>query len=263
MSSRQDCRTRYPIILAHGIGVTERGGLYIPWGRVPAALRAHGAQVFFGGQDAWGSIETGASQLAAAVRQVRRETGCARVNIIAHSKGGLEARHMISRMGYGKYVASLTMLATPNRGSRVAELLLHARPGIAAWAHGNDAWWRRHGDKNPDSLRAAEQLTPACLTLFNRTHPDAACVYYQSWGARLGRGNPDLAMQLTHGLFFHADGDSDGLVTPGSARWGRYRGTLEGVSHQQLVGVGAEGGRSFDARAFYVHLAQELSEMGF
>lgn len=212
MSSRQDCRTRYPIILVHGIGVTERGGLYIPWGRVPAALRAHGAQVFFGRQDAWGSIETGASQLAAAVRQVRRETGCARVNIIAHSRGGLEARHMISRMGYGKYVAS---------------------------------------------------LTPACLTLFNRTHPDAACVYYQSWGARLGRGNPDLAMQLTHGLFFHADGDSDGLVTPGSARWGRYRGTLEGVSHQQLVGVGAEGGRSFDARAFYVHLAQELSEMGF
>ena len=70
-------------------------------------------------------------------------------------------------------------------------------------------------------------------------------------------------MQFTNGLFFHADGDSDGLVTPDSARWGRYRGTLEGVSHQQLVGVGGEGGSSFDARAFYVHLAQELSQMGF
>lgn len=132
-------------------------------GRVPEALRARGAEVCFGGQDAWGSIETGAGQLAEAVRKMLRLYGCERVNIIAHSKGGLEARHLISAMGYGKYVASLTMLSTPNRGSRVAELLLYARPGVAVWARGNDAWWRRGGDRNPDALRAGEQLTPAYL----------------------------------------------------------------------------------------------------
>ena len=259
----QDCKTRYPLLLAHGLGVTEQGGLYVPWGRIPDALRAHGAQVFFGGQDAWGSIEDGAARLADMVRRIRRETGSARVNIIAHSKGGLEARHLISAMGYGRYVASLSMLSTPNRGSRVAEWLLRMQPGITVWAHGNDAWWRRHGDAAPVTLRAGEQLTPAYLEAFNRTHPDAACVYYQSWGARLGRNNPDAAMQLTRGLFYPAHGDSDGLVTPASARWGRYRGTLENVGHQQLVDAAGRDVGAFDVRAFYIRLVRELTEMGF
>ena len=83
------CRTKYPIILAHGLGVTEQGGLYAPWGRIPDTLRAQGAAVYFGGQDAWGSIETGAGQMKRAVDRALRETGCDRVNIIAHSKGGL------------------------------------------------------------------------------------------------------------------------------------------------------------------------------
>ena len=64
----KDCRTKYPIILVHGLGVTDTGGLYVPWGRIPDALRAHGAAVYLGGQDAWGSIETGAAQLARTVR---------------------------------------------------------------------------------------------------------------------------------------------------------------------------------------------------
>lgn len=96
MSRKQDCKTRYPILLAHGLGVTEHGGLYVPWGRVPDMLRARGAEVCFGGQDAWGSIETGAAQLGETVRKMRHLYGCERVNIIAHSKGGLEARHLIS-----------------------------------------------------------------------------------------------------------------------------------------------------------------------
>lgn len=263
MSGKQDCKTRYPLLLAHGLGVTEHGGLYVPWGRVPDVLRAHGAEVCFGGQDAWGRIETGAAQLAEAVRKIRHLYDCERVNIIAHSKGGLEARHLISAMGYGKCIASLTMLSTPNRGSRVAELLLHARPGVAVWARGNDAWWRQGGDKHPDALRAGEQLTPAYLETFNRTHPDASCVYYQSWGARLGKHNADAAMRLTHGLFYPAHGDSDGLVTPQSARWGRYRGTLMGVSHQQLVDAQGVDSGGFDVRGFYVRLVQELVQMGF
>lgn len=259
----KDCRTKYPIILAHGLGVTEQGGLYVPWGRIPDALRARGAVLYFGGQDAWGSIETGAAQLARTVRRVMREQGCEKVNIIAHSKGGLEARYLISGMGWGRRVASLSMLSTPSRGSRVAELLLVARPGVAAWARGNDAYWAKRGDEKPDSLRAGEQLTPKYLEQFNRDNPDANCVYYQSWGARLGRTRGDAAMRLTHGLFYPAHGDSDGLVTPESARWGRWRGILEGVSHQQLVDVFRRDSGGFDICGFYIRLVQELVQLGF
>ena len=69
-------------------------------------------------------------------------------------------------------------------------------------------------------------------------------------------------MRMTHSLFYAAHGDSDGLVTPASARWGRYRGTLEGVSHQQLVDAqGVDSG--FDVCGFYTQLVQELARMGF
>lgn len=263
MSGKTDCKTCYPILLAHGLGVTEHGGLYAPWGRIPDALRAHGAVVCFGGQDAWGSIEQGAARLAETIRRMRREYGCERVNIIAHSKGGLEARHLISQMGYGKSVASLSMLSTPNRGSRMAECLLRVQPGITVWAHGNDAWWRRHGDAAPVTLHAGRQLTPAYLEQFNRTHPDANCVYYQSWGARLGKNRTDPAMCLTHGLFFASRGDSDGMVTPQSARWGRWRGILEGVGHQQLVDAAGADRNGFDVCGFYIRLVHELAQMGF
>lgn len=259
----KDCRTKYPIILAHGLGVTDTGGLYVPWGRIPDTLRRRGAVLYFGGQDAWGSIETGAAQLAQTVRRAMRETGCDRVNLIAHSKGGLEARYLISSMGRGRHVASLSMLSTPNRGSRVAELLLYARPGVAAWARGNDAYWAQHGDEKPDSLRAGEQLTPKYLEQFNRDNPDANCVYYQSWGARLGKARADTAMLLTHGLFYPAHGESDGLVTPASARWGHWRGTLEGVSHQQLVDVFGKDRDGFAVCGFYIRLVQELVRLGF
>ena len=38
-----------------------------------------------------------------------------KVNIIAHSKGGLDARYMISKLNMGEYVASLTMISSPHR----------------------------------------------------------------------------------------------------------------------------------------------------
>ena len=43
-----DCETRYPILLVHGTGFRDVKGISY-WGRIPKALKAHGAAVFFGG----------------------------------------------------------------------------------------------------------------------------------------------------------------------------------------------------------------------
>ena len=252
--------TQYPLVLAHGLARPDTGVRRCTWGRIPALLRAEGAAVYLAGQDAWGSIETGAAQLARAVDRARGETGCGKVNIIAHSKGGLEARYLISRMGYAGRVASLTMLATPNRGARAAERLLRL-PVIGIWARDNDARWRGR-DTKPETLHAGRQLTPAALARFNRETPDAPAVYYQSWGACIDVRHPDRAMALAHALFYRAYGASDGMVTPESARWGAYRGTLAGVSHQQLVDA-ADGDGAFDIAAFYRSLVCDLAEKGF
>ena len=117
---KQDCKTKYPILLAHGLAAPDSGVRHPPWGRGPQLLRDRGAVVYMGGQDAWGSIENGAARLEQVLYRMLQEQDCSRVNIIAHSKGGLEARYLISTLGHGRHVASLTMLSTPNRGSRVA-----------------------------------------------------------------------------------------------------------------------------------------------
>lgn len=39
------------------------------------------------------------------IKKLVQKTGCGKVNIIAHSKGGLDSRYAISRLGCDKYVS--------------------------------------------------------------------------------------------------------------------------------------------------------------
>lgn len=116
------CRTRYPILLVHGTGFRDWWGLQY-WGRIPKALEEHGAQVFFGNQDGWATVEENAAALRDRVEAVLEETGSEKVHLIAHSKGGLDARCMISSLGMGDQVASVSLVATPNHGSQTMDLL--------------------------------------------------------------------------------------------------------------------------------------------
>jgi len=257
-----DCKTKYPLLLAHGLAMPDSGVSYPCWGRIPALLRAHGATVFLGGQDAYGSIETGASQLADAAQAAMEQENSPRINLIAHSKGGLEVRYLISTLGLGDKVASLTMLSTPNRGARGAEVMLKW-PTTKVWCFQNDRYWKKHGDKKPESFRTAEQMTASYLEQFNRDNPDADGVYYQSWGARLNGAKTDKMMAFSEKIFFSNDADTDGLVTPASAAWGHYCGTLEGVSHLMLVDVYGRDLPGFDPCAFYLQLVRGLVELGF
>jgi triacylglycerol lipase len=91
------CATAYPLLLVHGLGVRD-GKRHRIWGRIPNTLTALGAQVYFGEHDAWGTPENNARQLRHRVGAILSETGAGRVNIIAHSKGGLDARLLIAQL---------------------------------------------------------------------------------------------------------------------------------------------------------------------
>lgn len=251
---------RYPLVFAHGLAMTDNAGSYPCWGRVPEALRAQRIPVYLGGQDAWGTIETNAEQLAAVVKQAMERENAPKVNLIAHSKGGLEARYLISSRGFGSCVASLTMLATPHRGARPAEHMFRF-PGFRLWATHRDEVNDTH-DQHPNTLRAYEQLSAAYLTSFNQENPDDPAVYYQSWGAQLGKNHSDPLMRASARLF-QPRADNDGLVTPDSAQWGDYRGTLNSVSHLELVDTYQRDTPAFQPVAFYQKLVQELAEKGF
>ena len=256
-----DCRTRYPLLLIHGLNCRD-DWIFSYWGRVTDILRDRGAAVFLSGQDAWGSVPGNAEALLRRSEDILAETGSERLNLLAHSKGGLEARYLISSLGFAPRAASLTTICTPHRGSGAAAEWLKRERACRLAGRSMEHFWRVWGDRNPDFQAAVSALTPESMERFNAENPDSPLVYYQSWGARLDSPGWDPMDRLQLWLT-KADAPTDGLVSPDSAVWGNYRGTLEGVSHQDGVGGRRRKRPGFDAGEFYIRLVRELAEMGF
>ncbi len=84
------------------------------------------------------------------------------MNIVAHSKGGLDARYMISHLDMGGAVASLTTIATPHRGSELLNLLCRLPdPVYRRITRQIDRVFAKAGDPCPDAYHASRQLSPA------------------------------------------------------------------------------------------------------
>lgn len=258
-----DCRTRYPILLVHGLNCRDEVPFFY-WGRVPELLAAHGARVYLSGQDACGTIGHNARALKRRIQRVMAAENSEKVNLIAHSKGGLEARYAISTLGMADRVASLTTICTPHHGSKTAAVWQDRPLARLALSGVEDLYWRLHGDDQPDFRASLEELTPAAMERFNRANPDSPLVYYQSWGARLEKkyhGEGGMARFLL--ALTGADGLTDGLVSPDSAVWGRWRGTLDRVSHLDATDSRRRDLTHFSVSDFYLRMVRELAEMGF
>ena len=111
--------TKYPIILVHGIAIRD-SKILRAFGKIEKRLSDAGFSVYTASTDAFGTIENNAEQLKGIILGILDGTGCEKINIIAHSKGGLDSKHMIARLGMSDKVASLTTLSTPHKGSPVA-----------------------------------------------------------------------------------------------------------------------------------------------
>ena len=264
------CATRYPILLVHGVFFRD-SSLLCYWGRIPAALIRNGARVYYGQQQSAASVADSAAELKTRIQEILRETGSEKVNIIAHSKGGLDARWAVSRLGCASMVASLTTINTPHRGCLFAQWLLGHTPEafqqqLAAVYEGA---LRRLGDENPDFLAAVRDLTAGACAEINRQAPDAPGVLYESVGSyvRKARGGR-FPLNLSHRLVKHFDGVNDGLVSVESARWGSRFTLLEpkgrrGISHADVIDLGRENVPGFEVQEFYVNLVADLRRRGY
>ena len=87
-------------------------------------MEKNGATVFYGNQESAASISKCGEELAMRIKEILKETNFEKVNIIAHSKGGLDSRYTLSKCGMDQYVASLTTINTPHRGCEFADFLL-------------------------------------------------------------------------------------------------------------------------------------------
>jgi len=266
-------RPRYPIFLVHGIGwrsETKANGLRY-WDGVTPLLDALGVPYLVSSQGSYGLIEDNAATLKQDLeRWFAAHPETEKVNIVAHSRGGLESRYLISCLGMEDRVASVTLLSVPNRGSPVATRLLKSiKSENNVVALGVNAHGKMQGDPEPQAFLAAKQLTKEYLADFNARVPDSPSVYYQSFSGLISPKYPDLILSMCCAEIEKTEGANDGYVSAKSAEWGTYRGVPLGetrpiVSHQRIAGqYGLDQGGTYDASPFIVWLVSDLAEMGF
>ncbi len=264
------CGTKYPILMVHGVFFRDFRYLNY-WGRIPKELKENGAVIYYGNHQSAASVAESARELTERIEEIIAETGCEKVNIIAHSKGGLDSRYALAILGANKYVATLTTINTPHRGCEFADYLLSKIPkkqqGMVARTY--NAVLRRLGDANPDFLTAVYDLTAKACRQFNETVKDVPEVYYQSVGSKLNRAsNGRFPLNFTYRLVNYFDGKNDGLVGEASFPWGQKYRFLEvsggrGISHGDMIDLNRENFGAFDVREFYVQLVHDLKERGY
>jgi len=275
-AAANECATKYPIVMVHGAGFGDKPLGLSYWGRIPKLLEARGAKLYYGGTDGWGKMEDGAAILKATVERVLAETGSAKVNLIAHSKGGIEARYMISSMGMAGKVASLTTISTPHYGSGVIQEILgwpdFLLRSIAAPVVNLSG--RAMGDKNPDFYNAVQSLGTAYMEEFNKNNPNRPGVYYQSFAGECWAPASDIILSLPGYWVKSVEGPNDGMVTVESAKWGKFRGVVRGAGYRGVSHADEVDMRRMDVAikpllgaetvpTLYAAIVAELKQMGY
>lgn len=233
--------------------------------RIEKILRSEGHCVYTSATDGFGTVENNAAQLKSQIKRILERENAEKVNIIAHSKGGLDAKYFIEKLGGGTCVASLTTLCTPHRGSQIATKILSLpKPVVKMIALWLNFWYRIFGDKKPDALTVCRQLQasggdggiPALADI----------IYCQSYSATMSKSRDDFVMSIP--LMFSKKFDAcptDGLVSTESAKFGNYRGDcIDGpLSHTEIIDFMAKKKKREKIYAFYTALCAELAEKGF
>lgn len=254
--------TKYPIILVHGIALKD-SKVFRSFGKIDRKLREQGYCVYVSTQDGFGTTANNAQQLKEQIECILQKENVEKVNLIAHSKGGLDCKYLIKELGMEDNVASLTTLCTPHKGSPVASKIMKVPKFmlkfVAFWV---DLWYRICGDKHPDSYSVCQELQKHD----NEPLSVSDKVFCQSFSTTMNSSRDDFVMSIPRLFFRHTDNvENDGLVSVESAMFANYRGSCidEPVSHGQIVDFMAPKSKRERIYAFYAEVCKELSDMGF
>ncbi len=304
--------TKHPILLHHGFNASRSNG----WSfyGVVEALARDGQEASTTEVEPFHGVPVRAATLAKQVDaaiatycahqgpEQERCKGRAKVNLIAHSMGGLDARWLISKLGYGDRIATLTTISSPHAGSAIADAALgllapdRVNSAVSALAGYFGKRFTAADLAEGSDLRAAlTSLSEANAAAFAAQTPDDPRVEYQSWAgvSRLVGGPRSAASQealreTCEGLLFGSaaradfmnaqlsvpgavvgrfgEDFQDGMVTVQSAKHGTFRGCFP-ADHLDEVGQPNREGpvayTGFDHRVFYRNLATDLAQRGY
>lgn len=237
--------TKYPLVLAHGMGGFVSLGPVDYFYGIPQNLASGGANVYITQVASFDNSTVRGEQLLSQVEEIAAISGSPKVNLIAHSQGVLDARYVAAVAP--NLVASVTGVGGPNTGSPVADDVMSVSgvvgPTTSSFIAGIvngffgiiDAISGKGYEQ--DSLAGLAQLTSANMALFNAAYPagipgaanpcgqGAASVNgvrYYSWGGTGVLTNPldisDAALAATSLAFSLKP--NDGLVGQCSSHLG-------------------------------------------
>lgn len=266
----------YPIILAHGVcrfdilanrlprlDNTEDDRLHYFRG-IRSALRQEGYDVWHSGVEWAAGVATRARGLKRNVDQVLATTGAAKVHIIGHSMGGLDARHMLydfRDQGVHARVASINTIGTPHWGSSFADWGLEHLGELE----------RLLGRLGLDVAAFRDLRTGPCAEFNARVEDfEAGCgVLFQAFAGTKPIWFVPTLLKLPAHIIQQREGENDGLVSLRSARWcdAYFRRRID-ADHLNLTGwwhamdlLRGETRAEFETRIrdFYREIAEELA----
>jgi triacylglycerol lipase len=257
------------VVLAHGFfgfeafaGVDQITYFY---GVKDDLARRGETQVFTPAVDPFNDSATRGAELYAHVQKVIEQTNAAKVIIIGHSQGGLDAR--VVAHDHPELVAAVVTVGTPHRGSPLGDVGdrvvsdPQARAAVDALVRlfGGALW--SESTKETSLFKALGQFATTGITEFNAHYTDAEAVPYFSVagrsGLRDGKGACDAAQRPDFISRWDSTRDptnaglqaselyleqnwfdpepNDGLVTVSSARWGQFLGCVP-ADHLDEIG---------------------------
>ncbi len=174
-----------------------------------------------------------------------------RVDIIAHSLGGLDARYAIAKLGLAAKVRTLVTVGTPHHGTPIADLAAKGPLGLARKALAVVGM----------PMSGIDWLTPAALARFNQDVRDVPGVRYACVVAGIREPSTPISLALapSHAYLKRVAGPNDGLVPIASQYWGETIAEIE-ADHWEQVGWRISVRGTFDALGMYAFVVTRLGD---
>lgn len=183
-------------------------------------------------------VDERAADLKDNLLRILNETKADKVNLIAHSMGGLDTRHMMfNDRNDGKIherIASVATISTPHRGSPFADWGLDNLPRIPALLK-----------KVGLDISAFQDLrTDSCIA-FNEQKDvvafESSCesqVKFQTYAGKQDFWGIFSLLKGPSRIIEEKEGENDGLVSVGSAKWrdSYFKGILDETDHLNELG---------------------------
>lgn len=183
-------------------------------------------------------VKIRAAELRENVIRILEKEGAEKVNIIAHSMGGLDTRHMLfdfrNTDRLHEKVASLTTISTPHWGSPFADWGTDNLPHVIPIAQKLGLFLNGLNDLRTD--KCSQFNNDPDVMEFEKACEDN--ILFQTFAGKQDYLGVFDALKLPYYIIEKVEGENDGLVSVKSAKWKNrfFKGFIENADHLNELG---------------------------